>query len=221
MNLYRLLFCLIFTITTTNAFSKKEVISYVKGYVVEKETHDTIRGEISNFSKKSAPSYIHFKDSKGVVSKYKTKHIFGFYREDLDRFYLAVNSGVKSFWPKMVDGYYNCYIVTVQSIKTRSKKDASGMITSSRIISNTISDTYVIQHGYDEPISIKGFAWKKRLMKAFIDNKELHDKVAAQKTVVVKVVVQPDPDVPVSHTGHPMHATPDWIRLYNKWKAKQ
>lgn len=59
-------------------------------------------------------------------------------------------------------------------------------------------------------------------MKAVADYKELHDLISKEKTVVVNVAVNAaDIDKPVSHSGHPMHATPRWIKLFNDWKDKQ
>lgn len=53
-------------------------------------------------------------------------------------------------------------------------------------------------------------------MKTVADYKEFHYLIFKEKTLVVNVAVNSaDIDKPVSHSGNPMHVTPEWIKLFN------
>lgn len=153
--------------------------------------------------------YVYFKDTI-QEKRYSPLKIRGYYRADKDKFYIAFAKGeIQYFYPRALEGYYNFYVVGFVKVYT------SGGIT----LSSTKNVAYTIQHAADDRIDIFGLPWKKNLLAAVADYKELYDEINAAETVVVRTRASSGEDNEMM--SHPMHKTPEWIERYNKWKAEQ
>lgn len=181
--------------------------AYCDGYYIDKSTKDTVRGQV-NLTKTDV-SALYFKDLSGVEKKYAPRKVRGFYRSDVDKYYLGYKKGdIQYFYPRILTGYYDLYVIGFVKVVTEGGVR----------LSSTENVWYVIQHGNEEIIDIFGFPWKKRLLEAVADNEKLHTEISSVETVQVKVNLPTDELK--HHRGHPMHNTPEWIETYNKWKSE-
>lgn len=69
---------------------------YCDGYYIDKSTKDTVRGQV-NLTKTDV-SALYFKDLSGVEKKYAPRKVRGFYRSDVDKYYLGYKKGIFSIF---------------------------------------------------------------------------------------------------------------------------
>ena len=135
---------------------------YTSGYIITKKDNDTIRGEIND--KKTSVFMLYFKDSTGEESSYKPNKIHGFYRDSSDQYYIGYkNSDAVGFFPRIIEGYYNVYQISMKRTYYRTNQNYSCTVVDSE--NENKGNTWLsVQHEYKKPVDIYGVSWKKRLL---------------------------------------------------------